>query len=219
MTHVRPPNVAKITATVSRDYRSGFGTTLVVPNVTPSTVTAPVNLVVMGGRYVAPPKTGPNVILDMPPGNADLIFSEDGDLDNSPAAGDVATSDNPDIVVAIAAGSKLTIPKRNVLVLPAVNPAGTTLLATPTTGVFSGKFALDDSNPVPGQTPAIVKRSVSFQGLIIRVRGAGNVMSTFGTGYFVIDQLPQAANASNPATTSTTSPRLSGFVSLKPKAP
>jgi autotransporter-associated beta strand protein len=218
MTHVRPPNVAKITATASRDYRSGFGTTLVVPNVTPSTVTAPVNLVVMGGRYVAPPKTG-NVILDMPAGEADLIFSEDGDLDNSPAAGDVATSDNPDVVVSIAAGSKITIPKRNVLVLPAVNPAGTTLLATPTTGVFSGKFALDDSNPVPGQTPAIVKRSVSFQGLIIRVRGAGNVMSTFGTGYFVIDQLPQAANASNPATTSTTSPRLSGFVSLKPKAP
>ena len=95
-----------------------------------------------------------------------------------------------------------------------MNPAGTTLSANAATGIFSGKFTLEDNNPVLLQKPAIVKRSVSYFGLIVRARIDDTTTTEFGSGYFVIDQLPQDTVA--PTTTTATSPRTSGIVSFKP---
>jgi hypothetical protein len=48
--------------------------------------------------------------------------------------------------------------------------------------------------------------------MVVRVRNAVP-HDTFGLGYFMIDQLPQ------PSTTTTTSPRFSGIVSLRKTQP
>jgi autotransporter-associated beta strand protein len=209
LSQVRPPNPGKLTAV--RPFRSGFGTTQVLSTVPATTVTTPVSYVAMGGRYVAPPKLGPNVFLNMLPGQADLNFSEDGDVDNSPATpGDINSLLNPDITISIAAASKITVPKRNTTT--STNLASTTINATASTGVFSGQFVLSDPNPVAGQKPTTVARTVKYYGMVVRVRNAVP-HDTFGLGYFMIDQLPQ------PSTTTTTSPRFSGIVSLKRQQP
>jgi hypothetical protein len=209
LSQVRPPNPGKLTAV--RPFRSGFGTTQVLSTVPATTVTTPVSYVAMGGRYVAPPKPGPNVFLNMLPGQADLNFSEDGDVDNSPATpGDINSLLNPDITISIAAASKITVPKRNTTT--STNLASTTINATASTGVFSGQFVLSDPNPVDGQKPTTVARTVKYYGMVVRVRNAVP-HDTFGLGYFMIDQLPQ------PSTTTTTSPRFSGIVSLKRQQP
>lgn len=217
ISHVRAPDPAATSK--ARLYRSGFGTTQVLAGVPAATVTSPLNLTVIGGRYLPPVKGSTTVLMGIDTtlgvaNNAELSFSEDGDADNSPTQdGDVVTSDNPDITVSIGLASKVTVPKKK-LTPPIANPAGTTLAVNATTGVFSGKFALDDNNPVVGQKPPVVKRSVSYFGLIIRARVDDTTTTEFGTGYFVIDQLPQDTVA--PVTTTTTSPRTSGIVTFKP---
>jgi hypothetical protein len=212
LSQVRPPNPGKLTAV--RPFRSGFGTTQVLSTVPATTVTTPVSYVAMGGRYVAPPRLGPNVFLNMLPGQADLSFSEDGDVDNSPATpGDINSLLNPDITISIGAASRITVPQRNTVT--STNLASTTLKATASTGVFSGQFVLSDPNPVAGQKPNPVKRTVKYFGMVVRVRNTVP-HDTFGLGYFMIDQLPQVGT---PNTTTTTSPRFSGIVSLKKKQP
>lgn len=217
ISHVRAPDPAATSK--ARLYRSGFGTTQVLAGVPAATVTSPLNLTVIGGRYMPPVKGSTTVLMgiDTTQGvtnNATLTFSEDGDVDNSPSQpGDVVTSDNPDITVSIGAASKVTVPKK--ATTPAiVNPAGTTLSANAATGIFSGKFTLEDNNPVLLQKPTIVKRTVSYFGLIVRARIDDTTTTEFGTGHFVIDQLPQDTVA--PTTTTATSPRTSGIVSFKP---
>jgi hypothetical protein len=219
VSHVRAPDPTATSK--ARVYRSGFGTTQVLAGVPAATVTTPVNLTIIGGRYIPPIKGSTTVLMgiDTTAGvsnNAELMFSEDGDTDNSPIEpGDVATTDNPDITVSIGAASKITVPKKT-LTPVIVNPAGTSLAANAATGAFSGKFALDDNNPVNGQSPPIVKRSVSYLGLIIRARVDETTTTEFGTGHFLIDQLPQ--NIVAPTTTTATSPRTSGIVTFKPVA-
>jgi hypothetical protein len=75
---------------------------------------------------------------------------------------------------------------------------------------------LEDNNPVNGQSPPVVKRSASYFGLIIRARVDETTTTEFGTGHFLIDQLPQ--NLVAPTTTTATSPRTSGIVTFKPVA-
>jgi hypothetical protein len=219
ISQVRAPDSAATSK--ARTYRSGFGTTQVLAGVPAATVTFPVNFTVIGGRYIPPVKDSTTVLMgiDTTAGvtnNAELMFSEDGDADNSPSQpGDVVTSDNPDITVSIGAASKVTVPKKTTTPT-VVNPAGTTLTAAAATGVFSGKFALEDNNPVNGQSPSVVKRSASYFGLIIRARVDETTTTEFGTGHFLIDQLPQ--NLVAPTTTTATSPRTSGIVTFKPVA-
>ena len=214
LTIVRPPNPAAVAT--ARTYRSGYGTTLTAAGVTPTTVTAPVNYVVTGGRYIAPLTASatvidPTVLLDLLPGsdNAEVLFAENG-------SGGVAAAYNPDITIGIGVASKLTVPKKALNGLTVVNPAATTLLATASTGVFSGSYTLEDTNPVPLQTPTKVKRTVPYQGLVIRRREVNNTTTVFGVGYFIIDQLPKVGT---PNTTTTTAPKVSGLVTLRKKLP
>ena len=211
---VRPPNPAVVTK--ARVYRSGFGTELIAAGVTPSTVTTPVNYEVIGGRYIAPlvasrTVINPNVLLDLPTGglnNAEILFDE------TDSAG-IASVLNPDIIITIGAGSKLTIPKKS-LTPSIVNPASTTLKATASTGLFSGSASLVDNNPVPLQLPVSVKRSVPYNGLVIRRRESNGSTTLVGVGYFLLDRLPATGAVT---TTTTTSPKNSGLVTFQKKVP
>jgi uncharacterized delta-60 repeat protein len=216
---VRPPDPAAVSATRSRLYRSGFGTTQTVAGVPATTVTSPVQLVAFGGRYVAPPTTGTaplKVLMDLDPANstaapnAELIFSESGEGVTA-----VAGLRNPNIPVTIEKASKTTTPtfKEPTVSAPAPNPnpAATTVRPTAATGAFTGTFTLID----PSTTTVPLRRPVTFQGLIVRERTSGlgvlpRVTRTYGQGYFIINQLPLAGQ---PASTLT--PQLSGVVEFK----
>jgi uncharacterized delta-60 repeat protein len=219
---VRPPDPAAVSATKSRLYRSGFGTTQVVAGVPVTTVTTPVQLVAFGGRYVAPPTTGTaplKVLMGLDPfdptnssaqPNAELIFSESGD-----GVTPVVGSRDPNILVKIEKASKTTTPtfKEPTLAAPVANPnpAATTIRPTAATGAFTGSFTLID----PSTTAVPLRRPVTFQGLIVRERISSfgvvpRVTRTYGQGYFIINQLPLAGQ---PAATLT--PQLSGVVEFK----
>jgi hypothetical protein len=231
LTIVRPPNGSS--ATVARTYRSGFGTSQVVAGVPQTTVISPVALTAFGARYLVPvtatvSNPNPLVFLNIAAAsgttrNAELIFSEDGVLPArgaafpAPYTQDVATllPRNPNIPVTIAVKSIVTTPKINSV----DNPASTTLIPATATGAFSGKFTLSDSiaRTAP-QTPLVIARTVTYQGVVIRERTSAKgveprVVETYGVGYFLIDQLPP--NATTPA---TSTPKLSGSVILE-KAP
>jgi hypothetical protein len=216
---VRPPNPAPVSATVSRLYRSGFGTTQVVPGVTATTVTTPVQLIAFGGRYVAPPTTG-KVLMDLDPvldprspsavPNAKLVFNENGD-----GVTQVAGERKPNIDVMIAARSATSTPTFKEPTAPNLtpnpNPAATRVTPTAATGAFTGSFTLID--PVSGVT-APLRRPVTFQGLIIRERTSAlnvlpRVTRTYGQGYFIINQLPISGQSA------TLTPQLSGIVEFK----
>jgi|GEM_PF-1101409 len=191
VTWVRPPN----TTAAARTYKAGFGTSTAT-----SGVTTPVTIAAVGGRYLPP--VAPTVVLGIPgPGvnNAKLEFAEDGDTGDADDATDVGTNDNPDVILSVGALSKITLPTG------AANPALTKLTVTPTTGIFTGTFSLDDPNPrtTPPVTPAAVKRAVTYQGLIVR-DGADYI----GYGYFLNAQLP---GNGPPATTPTTTEMRSGM--------
>jgi hypothetical protein len=208
-TWVRPPTPASVSAKTIRLYRSGFGTTQMLPNVPDSTVDIPVGLVAFGGRYIAPPTKGTpplKVIFGLDPSasaNALLNFSETGILPVVPTQpGPVVTEDNPYTTVIIGPASKATTPA-----IGSNNPAGTTVTPTAATGAYTGKFTLTE-------TASGVKRAVTFQGLILRRRTSSlgvepRTTDTYGLGYFIIDQLPGGG------TTPTTSPQLSGLVNFQ----
>jgi hypothetical protein len=127
----------------------------------------------------------------------------------------VPTATNPNVTVSIGTANRITVPKKK-LTIPTENTAGTTLSAVPSTGAFSGSFSLSDTNPVTGQRPNPVIRSTPFQGLIIHARMPDDTVRIFGTGYFILDTLPQPGSGTTPATTTRDTPRLSGQVSLMP---
>lgn len=169
------------TASNARLYKSGF---------------AAFDLTAVGGRYVVP--VSPNLILGMTtPGNARLLFSEGGlNARTNPSP----TPPAPNVLVAVDAGNKLTV---------ATDPATTTTVTNSADiaklGKFKGTFKLTDDNPrtIAPVTPAVVTRSVSYEGLIIK---EGTTYR--GYGFFILDQLP----GDSPLTTTTTSPKLSGQV-------
>jgi autotransporter-associated beta strand protein len=205
VSHVRPPDPAA--ASKARLYRAGFGSSQVISGVPATSVTTPVVLTVVGGRYIAPARGDTKVLLGIDPGsdNARLTFLANGE-------DDIVTDTNPNVVISIGAASKITVPKKTTT----VNKAGTTLTATTTSGAFNGKFELVDDNPVSGQKPNPVKRPVTYQGLIVRERLVGGGTSLVGMGYFLNDQLPQPASGGSPATTTKDTPRLSGMAILAP---
>jgi len=85
--------------------------------------------------------------------------------------------------------------------------------ATASSGAFSGAFALaDDDTTTPTVKADEFKRSIAFQGLIVRHRQPDNSWISYGVGYFLVDQLPQTF----PGTTTKNSPRLSGLAVFRP---
>lgn len=64
------------------------------------------------------------------------------------------------------------------------NPRKVTVTLVPRTGAFSGRFVLEEANPTGG-SPVIVKRTITYQGMIIN-----DSLGTQGSGYFMAKQLP-----------------------------
>jgi uncharacterized delta-60 repeat protein len=211
LTWVCPPN----SATANRLYRAGFGTTTA-----PVDVRTPVNLVAFGGRYIAPvaatlSNPNPTVLLGLeldpgtlPPRNAELIFSEDGDLPANaspildPYPSDVVDNLNPNISLTILKASALDLPKLT------ANPASTKLTATAATGAISGSFSLSAANPQSVAPNPVLRTPVAFFGQIVRDNGV-----QVGVGFVIIPQLPRSGTGETPATT----PQLSGRVLFQAK--
>jgi hypothetical protein len=122
-------------------------------------------------------------------GDIDLSFLEAG----LPAALD------PDMRLGVTAAGKLVPPAK------LDNPAGTSLKLTTSTGLFSGKFALEDASPVA--PPAVMKRKAAYQGLVV----PDDDGELRGYGWFILQQLPTEI----PPTTVKTSPFLGGDVRLE----
>lgn len=149
----------------------------------------PVEVEVKGGFYAPTPRP---LGLDGA-GAVDLTFQEGG----LPAARD------PDLRLGVTAAGKLVPPDK------LDNPAGTSLKLASSTGLFSGKFALEDASPVV--PPAVMKRSAAYQGLVVPDEDG----ELRGYGWFILQQLPTEI----PPTTVKTSPYLGGDVRLEPVEP
>jgi hypothetical protein len=204
LTWVCPPN----SATTNRLYRAGFGTTTA-----PVGVLTPVNLVAFGGRYIAPVAAttlnpSPPVLLGLvagtlPARNAELIFSEDGDLPAitppipDPYPSDVVDNLNPNISLTILKASALDLPKTT------ANPASTKLTVAAATGVISGSFSMNAANPQGVAPNPVLRTPVAFFGQIVRDNGV-----QVGVGFVIIPQLPRVGVVETPAST----PQLSGRV-------
>ncbi len=145
----------------------------------------PVDLAVAGGFYA--PTARPLGLNGA--GDIDLGFQEAG----LPAALD------PDIRLGVTAAGKLVPPHK------LDNPAGTSLKLVTSTGLFSGKFALEDASPVA--PPAVMKRKAAYQGLVV----PDDDGELRGYGWFILQQLPTEI----PPTTVKTSPFLGGDVRLE----
>lgn len=184
-----------------RGYKEGFG---------------PVILDALGMTYT-PPASSATPALDFP-----IIFrlprsSQDNAVITFEHGGLEEALTNPNVPV-------LTINNANNAVIPAAgNPGGVKLSITPSTGLLSGSFTLDDD---PEIKP---KRTATFNGLVIpqipdfqvqQLDEFGNPQivdipgaTAQGVGHFLLAQKPSAGP---PATTIKTSPILSGAFLLKP---
>ena len=143
-----------------------------------------------GGKYAAP--TGTGIVMGLRPGagNAKMLFT---------GANVASASKHPSVDFSVTAPAKVTA--------PSINPAATTLVFDPAKGLFSGQFTLVDSDLTV--TPHVnVTRVVPYNGIIIRPGGSSTVME--GHGFFNLAQMPTAT----PKTTPTTSPKLSGLVTI-----
>ncbi|MES2594521.1 MAG: autotransporter-associated beta strand repeat-containing protein [Verrucomicrobiota bacterium] len=163
-------------AVSNRTYHNGF------PQV--------VDLGARGGRYAL---TAGKVFLNVDAGSAAKLTFAD--------AGIEASITTPEISLTIAAKSKAVLP-----VNAAINPRKPTLTLTDKTGLIKGAFNLEDNNPVPNGKPALIKRTVTFEGIAIP---EGNVIRAYG--FYLLPQLPSEVT---PVSTST--PILSGQVILEP---
>lgn len=146
----------------------------------------PVDLQVLGGFYQ--PQTLPVGLTE--PGQVRLVFTEAG----LPAVRE------PGVAFDVDTRGRLFPP------LKLDNPAGTTLKYVPATGMFDGRFSLED--PITVSPPPVMKRSATFRGLVVPDGGTQR-----GYGAFILQQLPSAAAG----TTVKTSPFLSGNVVFEEK--
>lgn len=144
----------------------------------------PLDVTVFGGRYL-PPVLALGVTAST---DVSVTFSD---------AGIAAASRDPNALFDVAEKNKITPPTYGL--------AATTLKPDVAKGGFTGKFALEDSNP--RSPPPTVKRPVTYQGIVVPT-----AQGLRGYGCFVLPQLPTL----DPATTPTTSPILSGKVLFQP---
>lgn len=145
-------------AASNRTYRNGF------PQV--------IDLSARGGRYaLATGKVFLNVAANS---TARLLFAD---------AGISVSVAQPQIDLTIGVKSKAVLP-----VNATTNPRKPALTLTEKTGLIKGSFSLEDANPVAGGKPALIKRSVTFEGIAIP---EGDVVRAYG--FFLLPQLPSDA--------------------------
>ncbi|HYF36590.1 MAG TPA: choice-of-anchor D domain-containing protein, partial [Prosthecobacter sp.] len=176
---IRPPNLAAS----ARIYELGFGNPTPVP------------LDAIGGKYTGAAATMILGLTTAGTDNARLVFTEGGVADSRR---------DPDVVLDVGLSNKITLPP-----VGAENEAGVKLTVAAATGIFSGTFVLDDPDPrkPPPATPVILKRTVTFQGMLVR-----DGTEQYGGGFFLLPKLPVGVQ------TPTTTDILSGKVVLE-KAP
>lgn len=172
-----------------RLFRPGFG---------------PQAMTVLGGRYFAP-DVG-KVLLNLDPDSQVSMKFFEGGIGTT-FAGPLDQVSRVNMTLRIDAKNKL-IPVTG----PTAPDSNKPKAIPPRTGLFGGTMVLDDANPITGGKPARVKRSVPYQGILVK-DGAGYV----GYGYFLLPNLP--SGAVTPPTTPTTSPIESGMVILQPLTP
>ncbi|MCP5539201.1 MAG: hypothetical protein H7A53_03000 [Akkermansiaceae bacterium] len=172
------------TSTRVRNYRDGFG------------VAEPVRQVVSGERYF-PPARG-EIPMGFPDqeGNASLLFSEGG-------LGDAEM--NPNVVFQLTAGARGRMPTPGEV----DNPARTSFSINRRTGLVSGAFLLQDTNP-DSTTQPFFRRRGSYRGMILPSQ-------RMGAGYFLLGQLPD--DTVDPPTSMGTAPILSGQVVVEEPVP
>jgi|GEM_PF-714979 len=177
---------------VSRTYPLGYG---------------PVDLTAVGGKFTPPAATALVLGLTVGVDKAQLLFA---------AGGLSSASIDPDV-------PEFDILAKNVAKLPAVltpgNPGSVKITTlSPTTGLFSGTFVLEDTELRTGTAFAgkKLKRTGSFAGMLTH-----DGISPVGAGHFLLPELPRDANTVAfppiPATTPSNSQILSGSVLMQKK--
>ena len=178
------------TTSTTRSYKAGF----------------PLHtLTVTGGAYAAPATNTPVIgITDLGSGNDAKLTFTDGDLISSA----YVSGGSPAGSAAGTLNQSLRITTTNAVIMPTgtTNLCAVTLTLSATTGAIGGSFTLKDNNPLPPYT--LLTRTVPWSGVIVPRLGKG-------IGQFLMPQLPSAGP---PLTSPTTSPILSGPVTLVPGA-
>jgi hypothetical protein len=168
---------APATTTVAKLYHNGWPL-------------APLQLTITGGRYFAPlalkPPTVPvgEIVMSLPanPDNAKLVF-EYGKIETA------ALAPNLSIPFTVASTAKVTIPASNPNAFPAnPNPAALRMTSlSATTGEFVGTATMQDTDVNTGK---VIKRPVSFRGLIIPNVISGDLKDGIGVGHFILQEMP-----------------------------
>ncbi|GEP46085.1 choice-of-anchor D domain-containing protein [Brevifollis gellanilyticus] len=158
------------------------------------------NLTAFGGRYTVP--AAPALILGMALGDKALITFSDAGLGDA--------SINPDVpAFDILAGNTPSLPPA----LSAGNPGSVKITKLDAkTGLFTGTFVLNDTELRASQAGQMLKRTGEFSGILTQ-----DSMGPVGVGHFLLPEMPVDAAPPLPATTPTTSAKLSGSVILEKK--
>jgi hypothetical protein len=157
----------------------------------------PATLTAVGALFTPP---GAALILGLVTPDVDkarFVFADGG-------LGSSATS--PNVLFDIGAGNKIKIPTTI-----AANPALVKLTSISlTTGLFSGSFTLQDNDPRAAFFGKKVTRTATFNGIL-----TNDGTHPIGAGHFLLSELPGDAMPPIPATTPTTSKKLSGSVLME----
>lgn len=174
-------------ARFTRLYQAGFG---------------PLNLQVIGGSYSLP--ANDQIALNLPagPGNARLIFEHGG----APVPAQRLNLNALEIQSGSPAKVLLPSQEQNPgQIKLTVTPGKGTAFSAGATGVFKGSFALSDTDTSTSANK-LLKRTATFTGALV-----DDGTSIRGYGFFILAQMP----TSDPKTTASNSPQLSGKVRLE----
>lgn len=153
----------------------------------------PMDLAAVGSRYVPP--VSPNIVLNITNVAANTANSRINCVEA-----------NVENALPVPSFVDFNVSPAHRALAISSNGRGVTLRITPSTGVITGAFKLSQPHPdaANGGTPAIINRSVSYFGLIVK-----DNLGEQGIGYFMLPQLPTSAAQSNSKT-----PILSGQVTF-----
>lgn len=160
----------------------------------------PLELTAFGSRYTVP--AAPALILGLALGDKAMItFSGAG-------VGDATI--NPDVpAFDILAGNKPSLPQA----LSAENPGSVKITKLDAkTGLFTGTFVLNDAEIRASQAGKMLKRTGEFSGILTQ-----DSLGHVGVGHFLLPEMPADAAPPLPATTPSTTVKLSGSVILEKK--
>ena len=158
------------------------------------------DLTAFGSKYTPP--TAPALILGMTLGDKAVITFRDAGVGDA--------SINPDVPeFDILVGNKPSLPK----VLTSGNPGSVKITKLDArTGLFTGTFELNDVEVRVSQAGKMLKRIAEFSGILTQ-----DSMGPVGVGHFLLPEMPADAMPPLPATTPTTTAKLSGSVILEKK--